>query len=102
VVIFLIFVLIIVEKTSCKECGGGSICPHNRQKSKCKECGGSSICQHLKVRSQCKECGGGSICPHNRQKYRCKECLADKDNTIPEVEEYTKEEYEIISFLVKK
>jgi hypothetical protein len=77
-------------------------CEHGKRKSTCKECGGSSICQHLKVRSQCKECGGGSICPHNRQKYRCKECLADKDNTIPEVEEYTKEEYEIISFLVKK
>ena len=28
-------------------------------------------------------------------------CLADKDNTIPEIEEYTKEEYEIISFLEK-
>ena len=78
-------------------------CPHNRKKKTiCKECGGGSIFQHKRLKSQCKECGGGSICPHNRQKYRCKECLADKDNTIPEVEEYTKEEYEIISFLVKK
>ena len=34
-------------------------------------------------------------CPHNRQKSRCHECLADKDNRIPEVEEYTKEEYKI-------
>ena len=41
-------------------------------------------------------------CLYNRRKSRCKECLANKDNTIPEVEEYTKEEYKIISFLVKK
>ena len=41
-------------------------------------------------------------CIHNRIKYTCKECLADKDSTIPEIEEYTKEEYEIISFLAKK
>ena len=38
-------------------------------------------------------------CPHNRIKYTCKECLANKDNTIPEVEEYSKEEYEIAFFL---
>ena len=50
----------------------------------------------------CKECGGSAICPHNRRKYNCKECIADKDNTIPKIEEYSKEEYEIISFLTKK
>ena len=59
-------------------------CVHNRRKSRCKECGGSEICQHNRIRS------------------RCKKCLANKDNTIPEIEEYTKEEYEIISFLTKK
>ena len=41
-------------------------------------------------------------CPHNRIQSQCKECLANKDNTIPEIEEYTKEEYEIISFLAKQ
>ena len=60
-------------------------CPHNRRKSRCYECGYIP-----------------KLCPHNRQKSKCKECIADKDNTIPEVEEYTKEEYEIISFLAKK
>ena len=35
-------------------------------------------------------------CPHNRRKSRCKECLVEKNN------KYTKEEYEIISFLAKK
>jgi len=38
-------------------------------------------------------------CPHNRRKTRCYECLADKDNRIPEVEEYTIEEYKIL-FLI--
>ena len=91
------------RKSICKECGYiPKLCPHNRIRSQCKECGGSSICQHLRIRSQCKECGGSQICPHNRIKSRCKECIADKDNTIPEIEEYTKEEYEIISFLDKK
>tara|TARA_B000000477_G_scaffold8574_1_gene7076 strand:+ start:138 stop:344 length:207 start_codon:yes stop_codon:yes gene_type:complete len=36
------------------------------------------------------------------KKSKCKECLADKDNTIPKIEEYSKEEYEVISFLTKK
>ena len=58
-------------------------------------------CPHNRRKTRCYECGGCSICSHNRQKSKCKECLADKDNTIPEVEEYTKEEYEIISFLEK-
>ena len=60
------------------------MCHHKRRRSHCYECGGSEICSHLKIRSNCKK------------------CLADKDNTIPEVEEYTKEEYEIVSFLTKK
>ena len=59
-------------------------CPHNRRKRECKDCSGSSVCEHEKRKSSCKE------------------CLANKDNTIPEIEEYTKEEYEIISFLAKK
>ena len=32
------------------------------------------------------------------EKSQCKERLANKDNIITEIEEYTKEEYEIISF----
>ena len=48
-------------KTSCKECGGASMCEQGRERSKCKVCGGSSICEHGRVRSTCKECGGTSI-----------------------------------------
>tara|TARA_B000000475_G_scaffold269371_1_gene263234 strand:+ start:454 stop:642 length:189 start_codon:yes stop_codon:yes gene_type:complete len=59
------------------------------------------MCQHKRRRSQCKECGGSEICNHLKIRSKCKKCLADKDNTIPEIEEYTKEEYEIISFLEK-
>ena len=77
-------------------------CLHNRIKYICKECGGSSICPHNREKSRCKECGGSQICSHNRRKSQCKECLANKDNTIPEIEEYSKEEYEIMSFLAKK
>ena len=35
----------------CKECGGGSVCEHGRQRSQCKECGGASICEHGRRRS---------------------------------------------------
>jgi hypothetical protein len=62
------------HKSSCKECGGGSICEHKKRRSRCKECGGGSICEHQRVRSTCKECGGGSICEHQREKSSCKEC----------------------------
>ena len=50
-----------------------------RQRSTCKECGGSSICQHARQRSTCKECGGASICQHLRIRRRCKTCKADMD-----------------------
>ena len=43
-------------------------------RSTCKECGGASICEHGRVRSTCKECGGASICEHGRRRSRCKEC----------------------------
>ena len=36
--------LIIVIDWS-KECGGGSICEHDRVRSQCKECGGSALCK---------------------------------------------------------
>ena len=62
------------RKTTCKECGGGSICEHNRLKTRCKECGGGSICEHEKRRTQCKECHGSAFCEHGKQKPRCKEC----------------------------
>jgi len=32
--------------TTCKDCGGSSICEHQRVRNKCKDCGGSSICEH--------------------------------------------------------
>jgi hypothetical protein len=83
------------RKTRCYECGGNSICPHNRRKTRCHECGGGSICHHNRQKSRCHECGGGSICQHLKVRSRCHECLVDKDNRIPEVEEYTSEEYKI-------
>jgi hypothetical protein len=32
------------------------------------DCGGASICTHQRRRSRCKECGGASIFPHQRQR----------------------------------
>jgi hypothetical protein len=62
------------QKSTCKECGGSSICEHKKLRSQCKECGGSSICEHKKRRNECKECGGSSICEHKKERRRCKEC----------------------------
>jgi hypothetical protein len=54
------------------ECGGASVCDHNRQRSACKECGGASVCDHNRRRSACRKgCGGSSVCElraaHNRR-----------------------------------
>jgi hypothetical protein len=73
-------------------------CPHNRRKTTCKECGGASICSHNRIKSQCKECGGSQICHHLKIRSKCYECLVDKDNTIPEIEEYTIKEYKNMVF----
>ena len=62
------------RRSTCTDCGGGSICEHNRQRSTCTDCGGSQICEHNRQRSSCKDCGGGSICEHKRQRTRCKDC----------------------------
>ena len=62
------------RRSTCKDCGGGSVCEHKRQRSTCKDCGGSSICEHKRERSKCKECGGGSVCEHKRQRSQCKDC----------------------------
>lgn len=48
-------------RAMCKECGGVSICEHNRLRSRCIECGGGSICEHYRIKSNCKECGNGSV-----------------------------------------
>ena len=61
-------------RSTCKECGGGSICGHGRIRSRCKQCGGGSICAHGRQRNRCKECDGASICEHNRHRAYCKEC----------------------------
>uniref|UniRef100_A0A0G4I1K2 CBM20 domain-containing protein n=1 Tax=Chromera velia CCMP2878 TaxID=1169474 RepID=A0A0G4I1K2_9ALVE len=61
-------------RTTCKECGGGSVCEHGRQRSRCKECGGNGLCEHGRQRSNCKDCGGKGICEHGRIRCRCKEC----------------------------
>jgi hypothetical protein len=49
-----------IVRSTCKECGGGSICEHQRLRSRCKECEGGSICEHQRLRSLCKTCS-----PHN-------------------------------------
>jgi len=56
-------------------------CEHGRVRSTCKECGGGSLCEHGRQRSQCKKCGGGSICEHGRVRSRCKECRLRKVST---------------------
>uniref|UniRef100_A0A0G4FEB1 CBM20 domain-containing protein n=1 Tax=Chromera velia CCMP2878 TaxID=1169474 RepID=A0A0G4FEB1_9ALVE len=61
-------------RTTCKECGGGSVCKHGRQRSQCKECGGKGYCEHGRLRYYCKECGGKGICEHGRKRSQCKEC----------------------------
>ena len=58
----------------CKDCGGGHICEHNKQRSKCKDCGGGQLCGHNKQRSRCKDCGRGQICEQNKVKSQCKDC----------------------------
>jgi hypothetical protein len=70
------------RRSQCKECGGVSICEHGRQRSQCKECGGVSICEHGRIRSQCKECGGASICEHNKERSKCKLCTDPVKITI--------------------
>ena len=56
-----------------KQCGGVSeIYEHNKIKSTCKTCGGRSICEHDKRKSTCKLCGCGSTCEHNKIKSTCK------------------------------
>ena len=72
-----------VDKYTCKECGGASICQHQRRRSRCKDCGGGSICQHQRRRESCKECKGVSMCPHRRQKSSCKECGGGNINKCP-------------------
>ena len=57
-----------------KDCGGGSICEHNRVRIRYKDCEGGSICKDNRVRHQCKECGGGGICEHNMRRSQCKDC----------------------------
>jgi hypothetical protein len=52
----------------CRDCGGKSVCQHNRVRSYCKECGGGGLCHHNRVRSKCKDCGGSGICKHGRHK----------------------------------
>ena len=58
----------------CKDCGGGHICEHNKQRSRCKDCGGGQLCWHNKQRSRCKDCGRGQICEQNKVKSQCKDC----------------------------
>jgi hypothetical protein len=62
------YVCVYVSDVAClDQCGGSSICEHNRRRSECKQCGGASICEHNRQRRKYKQCGGTSICDHNRQ-----------------------------------
>jgi len=64
----------IVTIFRCKDCGGVSICEHDRQRSYCRDCVGNSICEHDRQRRYCKICKGSSICEHNKHKHTCKVC----------------------------
>ena len=46
----------IVLRSRCKDCGGASICEHNRVRSICMDCGDASICARRRVRSKCMDC----------------------------------------------
>ena len=61
-----------------KDCGGSSICKHQRQRRKCKDCGGSSFCKHQRERNTCKDCGGAGICEHRRTRSKCKDCRPER------------------------
>lgn len=85
-----------MNKSSCKECGGASICEHGRSRTYCKECEGGSLCEHKqrkdrcadcahlygrhqyceheKLRTICKECNGGGICEHKIERTSCRHC----------------------------
>jgi len=52
----------------CRDCGGKSVCEHNKVRSYCRDCGGGGLCHHNRVRSKCKDCGGSGICKHGRHK----------------------------------
>jgi hypothetical protein len=85
-----------MNKSACKECGGTSICQHNRSRTYCPDCNGGSLCEHKirkdrceicedkygrhqycehnKLKTICKDCEGGSFCEHNTRRTRCKHC----------------------------
>ena len=83
-------------RSRCTDCGGSSICEHERVRSKCKECGCSSgYCEHGRERRRCKDCGGGGICEHGQRRTRCTECGGGDHVTFleaTEVEEFDGEE----------
>ncbi len=45
-----LFVHTNIMKSTCKECGGGGVCPHKKRKLNCKECAG---CPHGKHKCYC-------------------------------------------------
>ena len=61
-------------RSTCKECGGASICAHGKRRSTCKECGGGGICAHGKPRSKCKECGGKRRRAAQSDRVQCDRC----------------------------
>ena len=57
---------------------GACICEQNRPRSTCKDCGGASICEHNSIR---RLCGGEGMCAHKRVKSKCKDCKERRRNT---------------------
>ena len=64
----------ITVRGASQDCGGASICQHNRERSNYKDSGGAGICEHNRRRNTCRVYGGASICWHDRQRSRCKDC----------------------------
>jgi len=54
------------RKRRCKDCGGSSLCEHQKEWSRRKDCVGGGFFEHQKERRRCKDCGGSGLCNHER------------------------------------
>jgi hypothetical protein len=89
-----------------KDCGGTSICQHDRQRSDCKDWGhlqlpakpsreqvqGLRGSEHLPHKPQesteCKDCGGVSICALGPKRSHYKDCKQELEAQVPAVDTY--------------
>ena len=68
--------------SQCWACGLRDL--EGKEEGQCRECGGSSICQHNRQRSACEECEGEvCVCVQIRIRSKYTTCLADKDDSMP-------------------